>query len=124
MTNKPLDCVGIPISRGQRITGKYDANIVITETEARARKHLLDTNDYPHMAYTGKKIQKLGDWSREQLDIVLPVWTPLEATLREYIKQAMRMLEERKPFIGIIETSALQPVIDKLAEALRRTAND
>lgn len=124
MDQKPLDCIGIPISRGQRITGKYDANIVLTEQEARERKYILDTNDYPHMVYTGQKVQKPGDWSREQLDVVLPVWTPLEATLRGYIKQAIRSLEERKLFISIIETSAIQLVIDKLTEALSRTPND
>ena len=111
MSDKPLDCKGIPLARGQTL-GKVDYKEYppLTSKEAKEKGYLVDPNGYPWVAYTGESIIKEGDFSRTEHNLVIPVYTDLEEVFLSGLLHACQALETLSD--GLDVTSDAQDILN------------
>jgi len=84
---KPLDCIGIPLSVQ---VGKHDF-VKLTPQEAQGMGFILEEGD-PTKAHIGDKYIDPKDWTKTKVDVCVPVYTDLEASLLASLRQVRNLL--------------------------------
>ena len=108
---KPLDCVGLPLTAQ---VGKHDF-IKLTPKEAQDKGLILEEGDGT-IAHIGQKYVDPKDWTKTKVDMKIPVYTDLEASLLASLRQVRDLLVlEQRLYPGMFEMS------DNLEKALKET---
>lgn len=110
---KPLDCVGVPL---QAQLGKHDF-IKLTPAEAMDKQLTLEDGE-PPIAHIGHKYVDPNDWTKTKRDVVVPVYTELEAQLLASLRQTRDLLVQIR-----LKDDAGHNCTDYIQKALKQTVD-